>query len=56
MFRLILLVIVLITARQASAIDIADIQGQLFNGSCALSGCHNGSTSPDLSDGSSMPS
>lgn len=33
------------------AIDIDDVQSQVFNGSCALSGCHDGSTFPNLSSG-----
>jgi len=33
------------------AIDIDDVQSQVFNGSCALSGCHNGATFPNLSSG-----
>ena len=35
----------------ASAIDVDDVQIQVFTGSCALSGCHNGSTFPDLRSG-----
>jgi len=36
------------------AIDIDDVQSQIFNGSCATSGCHNGSTFPDLRTGTSF--
>ena len=31
------------------AIDIDDVQSQVFDGSCATSGCHNGSVFPNLS-------
>jgi hypothetical protein len=34
------------------ATDIDDVQSQVFDGSCALSGCHNGSVFPNLSSGS----
>ena len=36
------------------AIDIGDVQSQVFNGSCAASGCHNGSTFPDLRAGTAF--
>ncbi|MBT6583344.1 MAG: hypothetical protein HON77_03480, partial [Gammaproteobacteria bacterium] len=36
------------------AIDIDDVQSQVFNGSCATSGCHNGSVFPNLSSGSAF--
>jgi hypothetical protein len=36
---------------QAQAVDIDDIQTDIFDGSCAVSGCHNGSIGPNLSPG-----
>ena len=33
------------------AIDIDDVQSQVFDSSCATSGCHNGATFPNLSSG-----
>ena len=35
----------------AVAIDIDDVQSQVFTPSCALSGCHNGAQTPNLSSG-----
>ncbi|MDE0978258.1 MAG: thrombospondin type 3 repeat-containing protein, partial [Arenicellales bacterium] len=36
------------------ATDIDDVQSQVFDGSCATSGCHNGSVFPNLSSGSAF--
>ena len=36
------------------AIDIDDVQSEVFDGSCATSGCHNGSIFPNLSSGSAF--
>lgn len=40
----------------AAAIDIEDVQSQVFTPSCALSGCHNGAQFPNLSSGVSFNS
>ncbi|MBT6583249.1 MAG: hypothetical protein HON77_02995, partial [Gammaproteobacteria bacterium] len=36
------------------ATNIDDVQSQVFDGSCATSGCHNGSVFPNLSSGSAF--
>ena len=52
--RLIPIVLLMLWLPAAHAIDIDDVQSQVFNNSCATSGCHNGSTFPDLRAGNAF--
>jgi len=46
--------ILIIVSNLAIGLDIDDVQTQVFSPSCALSGCHNGTRSPNLSAGLSF--
>ncbi|MBT3624792.1 MAG: hypothetical protein HN526_11905, partial [Gammaproteobacteria bacterium] len=50
--RKLIALLMVIYGQAVFAIDIDDVQSQVFNGSCATSGCHNGSVFPNLSSGS----
>ena len=54
MLRQLIFLTALLWGLSAAAIDIDDVQTQVFDGSCALSGCHNGSAFPDLRTGVSF--
>ena len=54
MLRQLIFLTALLWGLSATAIDIDDVQTQVFDGSCALSGCHNGSAFPDLRTGVSF--
>ncbi len=43
--------LVLLLPGTVLAVDINDVQTQVFSSSCALSGCHNGTSTPNLSNG-----
>ncbi|MBT7725373.1 MAG: hypothetical protein HN739_21195, partial [Gammaproteobacteria bacterium] len=47
--RKLITLLMVIYCQALFAIDIDDVQSQVFDGSCALSGCHNGSVFPNLS-------
>lgn len=55
-FRIIIAVTLFAVVNTANAVDLADVQSQVFTPSCALSGCHNGSQTPNLSAGLSFDS
>ncbi len=52
--RLIPIFLLMLWLPAAHAIDLDDVQSQVFNNSCATSGCHNGSTFPDLRAGNAF--
>ena len=52
--RKLIALLMVIYGQAVFAIDIDDVQSQVFNGSCATSGCHNGSVFPNLSSGSAF--
>ena len=43
-------------ANMANAVDLVDVQSQVFTPSCALSTCHNGTQPPNLTAGQSFSS
>ncbi|MFP6801667.1 MAG: thrombospondin type 3 repeat-containing protein, partial [Pseudomonadales bacterium] len=49
--RAIILGVMTLLSMRGLAIDIDDVQSAIFTPSCALSGCHNGSVSPNLQTG-----
>ncbi|SVB15356.1 uncharacterized protein METZ01_LOCUS168210, partial [marine metagenome] len=49
--RAIILGVMTLLSMQGLAIDIDDVQSAIFTPSCSLSGCHNGSVSPNLQTG-----
>jgi len=50
----IMTVFIIAVSNLANAVDLDDVQTQVFTPSCALSGCHNGSQPPNLSAGQSF--
>lgn len=46
-----LVVLSILLSARGLALDIDDVQDQVFSGSCATSNCHDGTTSPNLSSG-----
>lgn len=49
--RKLIMLLMVIYCQALFAIDIDDVQSQVFDDSCATAGCHNGSTFPNLSSG-----
>ena len=54
--RIVTAITLFAVANLASAVDLGDVQTQVFTPSCALSGCHNGTTRPNLLTGQSFNS
>ena len=52
--RKLITLLMMIYGQAVFAIDIDDVQSQVFDESCATSGCHNGSVFPNLSSGSAF--
>ena len=52
--RKLITLLLVIYCQAVFAIDIDDVQSQVFDGSCATAGCYNGSVFPNLSSGSAF--
>ncbi|MDG1232960.1 MAG: hypothetical protein P8P91_11930, partial [Pseudomonadales bacterium] len=52
--RKLITLLLVIYGQAVFAIDINDVQSQVFTDTCAGSSCHDGSVSPNLSSGSAF--